>query len=56
MLFVLSLVAVFNTRMNSPQSQESNDALDPSVRTFHTTYDASTLVTEWGKEGMKQLF
>ena len=31
-------------------------SLDPGVRTFQTTYDASGLATEWGKNDMKKLF
>ena len=40
----------------APRSQESIIALDPGVRTFQTTYDVNGLVTEWGKDDMKQLF
>lgn len=40
----------------APSSHESVVALDPGVRTFQTTYDASGLATEWGKDDMKQLF
>lgn len=31
-------------------------ALDPGVRTFQTTYDATGLATEWGKGGMSVIF
>lgn len=40
----------------APSSHESVVALDPGVRTFQTTYDASGLATEWGKGDMQQLF
>lgn len=40
----------------APTSHESIVALDPGVRTFQTTYDASGLATEWGKNDMKQLY
>lgn len=40
----------------APSSLESVVALDPGVRTFQTTYDASGLATEWGKDDMRQLF
>jgi putative transposase len=40
----------------APSSYESVVALDPGVRTFQTTYDATGLATEWGKGDMKQLF
>lgn len=40
----------------APTSRESIVALDPGVRTFQTTYDASGLTTEWGKEDMKQIY
>ena len=40
----------------APLSDESIVSLDPGVRTFQTTYDASGLVTEWGKGGMSTIF
>lgn len=40
----------------APSSHESIVALDPGVRTFQTTYDASGLVTEWGRNDMQQIF
>ncbi len=40
----------------APTSHESIVALDPGVRTFQTTYDASGLTTEWGKYDMKQIY
>jgi putative transposase len=38
------------------QTPESIVSLDPGVRTFQTTYDASGLATEWGKGDMCQIF
>jgi putative transposase len=40
----------------APQQPESIVSLDPGVRTFQTTYDASGLSTEWGKDDMKTIF
>jgi putative transposase len=40
----------------APTERESVVALDPGVRTFQTTYDATGLATEWGKDDMKRLF
>lgn len=40
----------------APTSQESIVALDPGVRTFQSTYDASGLTTEWGKSDMKRIY
>jgi putative transposase len=40
----------------APQTPESIVSLDPGIRTFQTTYDASGLTTEWGKGDMSQIF
>jgi putative transposase len=40
----------------APLCQESIVSLDPGVRTFQTTYDASGLATEWGKGGMSTIY
>lgn len=40
----------------APQTSESIVSLDPGVRTFQTTYDASGLTTEWGKGDMSHIF
>jgi putative transposase len=47
---------VKRSESQAPSSHESVVALDPGVRTFQTTYDATGLATEWGKGDMKQLF
>lgn len=54
----LALPRQIETRCESqaPTSHESVVSLDPGVRTFQTTYDATGLTTEWGKDDMKQLF
>lgn len=39
-----------------PSEPESIVSLDPGVRTFQTTYDASGLATEWGKGDMNHIF
>ncbi len=38
------------------QRHESVISLDPGVRTFQTTYDATGLTTEWGKGDMSAIF
>ena len=44
-------------RKPSPRNaHESVVALDPGVRTFQTTYDATGLITEWGKGDMTEIF
>jgi putative transposase len=40
----------------APKTAESVVSLDPGVRTFQTTYDASGLATEWGKGDMNQVY
>lgn len=40
----------------APQKPESIVSLDPGVRTFQTTYDATGLSTEWGKGDMTAIF
>jgi putative transposase len=40
----------------APQQHESIVSLDPGVRTFQTTYDATGLSTEWGKGDMDKIF
>jgi putative transposase len=39
----------------APSSFENIVSLDPGVRTFQTTYDASGLATEWGKGDMSKI-
>lgn len=39
-----------------PLTREAIVSLDPGVRTFQTTYDASGLSTEWGKGDMKDIY
>jgi len=39
-----------------PLTYESIVSLDPGVRTFQTTYDATGLSTEWGKGDMTKIF
>ena len=40
----------------APLHDENIVSLDPGVRTFQTTYDASGLATEWGKGDMSAIY
>lgn len=40
----------------APLERESIVSLDPGVRTFQTTYDASGLASEWGKGDMSTIY
>jgi putative transposase len=53
---IIPFEAVKKSETQAPQTRESIISLDPGVRTFQTTYDASGLTTEWGKGDMNRIF
>jgi len=49
-------VIIVRERTSENQASKGVVALDPGVRTFQTTYDASGVSTEWGKGDMKVIY